>query len=227
MKALSAARKNQNLKLISLTLYLGRKDHRLRRIPDLYPVTRQLPSDLIGQVLFPETYNARDIKILVLRQINIEESLRISAALNSGRMPHLTKLSISMCKYDPLHKHPQILLPTIYPNEYLSSYEYDSLYEHAQIPFPEIDLNEYHFSLNEPKNMMKKIKPIVCPHLTDLTLQRFVCSPLNLLTVAFSAKKSAVRYLDIRHSSRISGKLFILVGYSFQKLHTLNLKDCR
>ena len=32
--------------------------------------------------------------------------------------------------------------------------------------------------------------------------------------------------MDISHSSRISGKLFILIGHSFPKLHTLNLKDC-
>ena len=174
MKALSLARKNQNIKLTSLTLYLGHQVYRQRKRLDLFklelenPTTSdycekwQRPSDLLCRIVFPEAYTTRDIKVLVLHEINIEEVQRISTAVNSGRLPHLTNLSISV---------------------------------------------QRHFALSEQMNFEEKVTPIVCPHLTDLTLQRFVCSPLNLLTVAVSAKRSAVRYLNISHSSQIPSQI--------------------
>ena len=193
MKALSFAQKNESLKLTSLLLYLGHQVVRYTMLSypsqfrvviptaDDYCVFSQRSSDILCQILFPEANNVGNIETLGLHEINSEDFQKISTAVNSGRLPHLTKLSFS------LHKH---------------------------------------FCLDEQKNVQEKLTPIDCPHLTYLALQRFVCSSSDLLTVAVSAKKSAVRYLDISHSSRISGKLFILVGHSFPKLHTLNLKDC-
>ena len=172
MKTLSSARKNQNLKLTSLTLYLGHHVDR-QKMSFYEPFQSGLGSptsndhceqwqhsgDLLSQILFPEIFNTGNIETLVLHEANKEEFRRVSTAVNSGWLPHLTRLSISICKYD-------------------------SLQEHAQIPLPNI----------------------FCPLLTDLTLERFVCSPLNLHTVAVSAKKSVVRHLDISHSCRITGR---------------------
>ena len=62
--------------------------------------------------------------------------------------------------------------------------------------------------------------------LSDLTMNRFICSPLHLNTAAMSAQSSEVTKLDISHGSGISGSLSILLCHSFPSLETLILSDC-
>ena len=208
-KALSSCGQKQTPKLASVTLCFGdQEDERWGSTSQPIPFAASFrlkwyrPSDLLCEVLFCKNNETMtNIKVLVLHEINKEEYQCISAAVNSGRLPRLSQLSLAMWKFAEIHKSTQIPLEV-------------QVYEGIS------------FIVFEPRQQTERLNPLDCPTLTDLTLHRFICSPSHLLTVAISAKRSNIRKLDISHSSRISGKLFILFGHSFPVLHALIANDC-
>ena len=69
-------------------------------------------------------------------------------------------------------------------------------------------------------------KALNIPTLTYLKLHRFVNSPKSLNIAVMSAKSPILQVLDLSHSLRISGKLFILTCRTFPSLAHLVVSDC-